>query len=114
MGIPLCNNRFPITGDGGTLYLPYCSNQSIDTANTAIVRVIFAIHGADPIAQSYLDSTLESARMVSPHVELTVQYQTMCCFGLDGALSDGDHIQKMPQMRNNHFVSVASPLWTKC
>ena len=69
MGIPLCNNRFPITGDGGTLYLPYCSNQSIDTANTAIVRVIFAIHGADPIAQSYLDSTLESARMVSPHVE---------------------------------------------
>lgn len=46
----LCTSRFAVVQAGSTLYLPYCRNHSLNRRNASITRAVFALHGAETIA----------------------------------------------------------------
>jgi len=64
----LCTSRFAVVQAGSTLYLPYCRNHSLNRRNASIRRAVFAIHGADPIAQDYYWNTLDAAQLISSNL----------------------------------------------
>ena len=65
MPFSLCTSRFSASGNGATRYLPYCRSHSLSLRNTNITRAVFALHGADPIAQDYFQNTLNAAQSIS-------------------------------------------------
>ena len=60
-GVSLCPARFPLTRDGSTLEIPYCSSHSLSAPNEEIQRLVVVIQGASRNAEGYLESVVEAA-----------------------------------------------------
>lgn len=68
----LSPNRFAYTEDSKTAYFPYAASHDISEPNAKINRVVFLIHGSDPISDSYLKRAQKAAGPISGQLDRTL------------------------------------------
>jgi hypothetical protein len=59
--VSVCPERFPLTRDGSTLEVPYCSNHGLFDRNIGIERAVIVLQGASRNAEGYFENVVEAA-----------------------------------------------------